>query len=36
MATVERVQELLEKLRVASWDHHVQGTIYYLVFLLLI
>ncbi|KAJ3691415.1 hypothetical protein LUZ61_020579 [Rhynchospora tenuis] len=24
MATVERVEELLEKLRVASWDHHVK------------
>ena len=26
MATVERVEELLEKLRAASWDHAVKGT----------
>jgi oligopeptidase A len=26
MATVDRVQELLEKIRAASWDHAVQGT----------
>lgn len=27
MATVDRVEELLEKLRSASWDHAVQGTV---------
>jgi len=26
MATVERVEELLEKLRAASWGHAVKGT----------
>jgi uncharacterized protein YacL len=34
MATVERVEELLEKLRAASWDHAVKGTINLIIVLL--
>lgn len=33
MATIDRAEELLEKLRSASWDHAIQGTTFHLAFL---